>query len=397
MKRICFITQCSLPVPAVKGGAVETLVEYLLDENEKYRKYFFTVISVFDQLAEKQSKKYEYTDFIFIRKANSKVNSAVYLIYRVLKHLGIYIPYSLEFAEVLRYLRKEKKYDYYIHEAGATTQLPALSRIVSKEKLLAHLHWNGMGNRRKDSSISYMISVSDYIGACWRKDAECNESKVITLHNGVRTERFQKMCTNDEKRELRNKLEIPQNNTVIIFVGRIVEEKGVRELIQAFHELEHEEATLLIIGSANFGVESDTSYEEVIKRLADKETRQIVFTGFVPHMELYRYYSIADIAVVPSLFQDPAPLVCIETLATGTPLVATRVGGIAEYAGEECSILIDNDAYFVENLSKTIDHLIEHPELRLQMGEKGRLHAEKFSVDNYYKNFCILMDEIMGE
>lgn len=44
MKKICFITQCTLPIPTVKGGAVETLVEYILDENEKKPKYEFTVI-----------------------------------------------------------------------------------------------------------------------------------------------------------------------------------------------------------------------------------------------------------------------------------------------------------------------------------------------------------------
>ena len=48
MKNICIITQCSLPVPTVKGGAVETLVEFILKQNEIKGKYNFTVISVAD-------------------------------------------------------------------------------------------------------------------------------------------------------------------------------------------------------------------------------------------------------------------------------------------------------------------------------------------------------------
>ena len=57
MKKICFITQCVLPIPTVKGGAVETLVEYFLDENEKKPKYQFTVISASDSDAQKKISK----------------------------------------------------------------------------------------------------------------------------------------------------------------------------------------------------------------------------------------------------------------------------------------------------------------------------------------------------
>ena len=58
-KNICIITQCSLPIPTTKGGAVETLVEYILMENERMDKYHFTVISVEDDQAKQQSKQFK--------------------------------------------------------------------------------------------------------------------------------------------------------------------------------------------------------------------------------------------------------------------------------------------------------------------------------------------------
>ena len=61
MKNICFITQCSLPIPTTKGGAVETLVEYIVDENEREKKYNITVISVEDEKAKEISKKHKNT------------------------------------------------------------------------------------------------------------------------------------------------------------------------------------------------------------------------------------------------------------------------------------------------------------------------------------------------
>ena len=58
---------------------------------------------------------------------------------------------------------------------------------------------------------------------------------------------------------------------------------------------------------------------------------------------------------MPSLFQDPAPLVGIECQATGTPLIATRVGGIPEYVTKETAILINKDQDMIKNLADKID------------------------------------------
>ena len=67
MKKICFFTNGVLPVPPVKGGAVENLVKLLLDENENYHEANFYVTSIYDPDALEESKKFKYCDFKFIR------------------------------------------------------------------------------------------------------------------------------------------------------------------------------------------------------------------------------------------------------------------------------------------------------------------------------------------
>ena len=94
-KNICIITQCSLPIPTTKGGAVETLVEYILMENERMDKYHFTVISVEDDQAKQQSKQFKNVEFIYVNQSNKLLNRLVFQMYRVLKHMNIYIPFSL--------------------------------------------------------------------------------------------------------------------------------------------------------------------------------------------------------------------------------------------------------------------------------------------------------------
>ena len=193
---------------------------------------------------------------------------------------------------------------------------------------------------------------------------------------------------------MKNKLNIPEKNKVIIFTGRIVQEKGIKELLLAYQRLSTENVTLVIIGSANFGATTNTKYEKEVSKLISQIKKQIIFTGFIHQTELYKYYNIADIAVMPSLFQDPAPLVCIETQATGTPLIATRVGGIPEYVGENTAILIDNDSNLVDNLSKEIDLLLNDQNKRKSMSENSIKHAQKFNTENYYLKFNNIINEI---
>lgn len=397
MKNICIITQCSLPIPTTKGGAVETLVEYLINENEKKENFNFTIISVEDEKAQDISKKYKNTRFIYVKKHGNVTNKILMLIYKILKHLNIYIPFSLEFRDALRELKKINQQDYYIFEAGPTTQLPALNKIIPKEKLLVHIHWDGMSNSKKDKCFSYLIPVSNYIGQQWQKNTNRSWDKIKPLYNCAKVDLFTKIISDDEKLELKRKLNIPLNNKVIIFTGRIVEEKGVKELLEAFLKLKHDNVTLLMIGSANFGADTNTKYEQEIAELINKSNRSIVFTGFVHQTELYKYYNIADVSVIPSLFQDPAPLVCIEAQATGTPLIATRVGGIPEYVGENSSILVEKDSNLVNNLANEIDALLNDEQRCNEMGNASKLNAIQYNTSKYFDDFCDIINQIESE
>lgn len=267
--------------------------------------------------------------------------------------------------------------------------------LKCKEKLLVHIHWDGMANKKKDSCFSHLIAVSDYIGQCWRNGSGCDEKKIIVLPNCAKVERFDIDMSETEKGELREKLGIPSNHKVVIFTGRIVKEKGVKELLTAFEQLKTESVTLVIVGSANFGAATNTEYEREVENLISKSKRNIVFTGFIHQTDLYKYYGIADVAVMPSLFQDPAPLVSIETQATGTPLIATRVGGIPEYVGtRDCGILIEKDEYLIDNLKKEIDYLLANESVCNNMKTQEKKHAQNYTTKAYYKNFTKIINQI---
>ena len=73
----------------------------------------------------------------------------------------------------------------------------------------------------------------------------------------------------------------------------------------------------------------------------------------------------------------------------------TRSGGIPEFMGEECGILVDNDDNIVESLKNAILELKNNPQKRILMAENGRKYSEKYNVENYFSEFCKILDDIL--
>ncbi|RZM15673.1 glycosyltransferase [Lactobacillus delbrueckii] len=104
-----------------------------------------------------------------------------------------------------------------------------------------------------------------------------------------------------------------------------------------------------------------------VKLTQERVHGRVIFTGYVDHAELYKYHNIADCAVVPSVWEEPAGLVVIEALMSGDPLIVTRVGGATEYVNDKSAIIVDRGAKIEENLKEAILKIKENPKLRKRM------------------------------
>src|SRR5574344_2008481 len=114
MKKIAIVNNGELPVPAVKGGAVECLIDLLLNENEKYGKFHFEVYSIYDKNAEDASKKYKYASFVYI-DVDSVSAKLKYIWTRLINYVslrtgGFYRSFALH-SEMAKHIRG-KQSDY---------------------------------------------------------------------------------------------------------------------------------------------------------------------------------------------------------------------------------------------------------------------------------------------
>ena len=96
---------------------------------------------------------------------------------------------------------------------------------------------------------------------------------------------------------------------------------------------------------------------------------------------------MTDVAVIPSVWDDPFPTTVLEAQAMGLPIITTRRGGIPEEVTEDNAVLLDTDEHFVDNLAKGILDLYEHPEKRKVMSEASKKRSQLFSKEHYAHEF----------
>lgn len=223
----------------------------------------------------------------------------------------------------------------------------------------------------------FFISVSNATKNEFIENYHIPSKKIKTIHIGIP---FNKKDSNQSK--FKNQLCINKNETVLLFVGFLNPRKGIKYLIQAFNKI-NKPAKLILIGKW------ENDYKNKILHLIKKKGKVIV-AGFLPDSELYKYYSIADILIVPSLLEGFG-IPVIEAMHLGIPVIASNAGSLPEIAGEAGIIVKKRSTKF---LLKAINLLIKDENLRKKIGNIGKERAKKYFL---LKNMIINYETIYKE
>ena len=387
MISICLIIPNAFPVPAVKGGAVETLVNNLLDENEIYGNLIITVVSIYDEQAKMISSKYKNTEFIFIKAG--KYEGTIDLCFsQTNQYLSAYVD-SVE-KEL-----ENREFDFIIAEGGYIQGYKKLLSKYPKNKCLAHIHGKYEVDEVVDGIYEYYICPSGYIAKHIGDICPVDDSRIKVLYNGIKIENFNKKISDEEIKKLKNKFNIKPNENIIMFCGRTTEEKGIKELIKAFKLMKNlNNSKLLIVGNSNFGAEVKTQYDIELQEEAESIKDRVIFTGFVPNDQLYEFYNITDVAVFPTLIEEAFGLVVIEAMAAGCPLILTDSGAFPEIVQNTSTPLINRGKLLIEDLAEAIDICIDNKDKREIVAIEEQNRAKDFSNEAFYKNFVKLLEEI---
>ena len=153
---------------------------------------------------------------------------------------------------------------------------------------------------------------------------------------------------------------------------------------------------LMVIGSTFFGnVTNEDNFTMGLKAQAEPLKERIIFTGYIPYSKIPNYIEMADVAIIPSVWDDPFPTTVLEAQAMGLPIITTRRGGIPEEVTEDNAILLETDQHIVENLASSILDLYNHPEKRKQMSLASLERSNLFDKETYAKNFFDALENIL--
>ena len=217
-----------------------------------------------------------------------------------------------------------------------------------------------------------IIAVSEQVRQALMREYFLPSEKVHLVYNGIELERFGMRYA---LRVMREELGISESDKVLLYIGRVEKEKGLEVFLNAIFRMPHTASriALLVVG--------DGTYLQKLKSLAEQLgiADRVHFVGRVSYTETPKYYQAADIFVLPSTAWEGLPMTIIEAMATGLPVVASRIGGIPESVldGETGSLVAPGN---VEELSAALTNLLSEDELRSRMGLRGREVAiAKFS------------------
>ena len=205
-----------------------------------------------------------------------------------------------------------------------------------------------------------------------KKTLFVNSEKILLIQNGINTNIF---SPKNIDKKIEEKLHRNSKERVIFWVGRLDKQKGVQVAINGMKYIlsKFPETKLYIMG------DKEGYYKEIKKMIIKLSlNKNIIFLDSVNYEQLPKYINVCDIYIHPTLRDEAAPLVIIQAIACGKPVVATNIGGIPDV------ILNGVNGYVFElgnsiEFSECINKILSNDKLRNLMSHSAR----KIAIKNF--------------
>ena len=393
MHNIGIIMGGVMPVPAVCGGAIETLITSIVKKYSKEDKFRLTIFSVYHKEAVEAAKQYPDVRFVWTH-TNTFWNLSKHTVFLAVRELTGKTIRVLQrhYNEIAPVIQKEK-FDLLIVEGGDEKAVIDIAKGYTREQLVFHAHIHFIPKEEVVNGYGHMIGVSEFVVREYEKACKIPVDTYL-LKNAIDIDKFNKTVSEEKRKSMKKRLGLQEDDFVVLYVGRLIQVKGILELMKSVLSIQDKNIKLLVVGSANFGKWAFSSYERKIKELCEKNKDRIIFTGYVDNATLYQYASVADVQCVPTLVEEAAGLVLLEAMAEGLPLIVTKSGGVTEYVDKDTALLIEREN-IVENLKKAICYMKEYPDVRKRMSGNAKIRSKSYDEAIYYENFVEIIDRII--
>ena len=244
--------------------------------------------------------------------------------------------------------------------------------------------------RRLVRSVDRIVSATQQERQLLRQVFRVDPRRIAVIPLGVDLEQFQPR----DRETARATIDFPVEERLLIAVGRIEPLKGFDILVRALAEMtERERVRLLVIGGDERAAPELARLRAIAEEIG--VTDRVHFPGSIPHERLAAYYNAADVVVIPS-FSESFGLVALEAMASGVPVVASRVGGLT------VTVADGRTGYLVpwrcpEPFAEKIDLLLSNDALRRALGAAGVESVKEYAWENVASALLDLYGEVLEE
>jgi len=298
--------------------------------------------------------------------------------YRILKHEDFNIIQS-----------HDKTFCQDIYRAGDGCHIEWLRARWRRIGILGKLsiilnpyHWLILTMERiifKSHRFKKIIAISELVKRDIVENYNVDERDVEVIYNGVDLERFNPENKRLYSEEIRERFSIGKDEFVVLFVGSGFERKGVKYLLKAV-DLISEPITVLVVGKGS---------EKKMKKFIKKQ--RAIFCG--PQREIHKYYAASDIFVFPAIY-EPFGNVHLEALASGLPIITTRLSGASEIIQDGMQGFVIDKPEDIKRIAEKIRFLINSGKNQ-SIGLEARRLAENFSFKTHTEKMIKLYQGIV--
>lgn len=360
MKIVLVCTE-KLPVPCIRGGAIQTYIDGILPYLSK--EHDVTVVSVTDpNLQDKEIR-----NGIRYQRATPGDSDAYY-------------------QEVANFVAQES-FDWVILY-NRPKYLPMVADAAPHSRFLLSMHNEMFHAKKITPELAYrcldrvdgVVTVSQFIADGIADLFPGYEHKLNPVYAGVDLERFQPRWASglQERRASLLAEQGLEDRKVVLYVGRLTDKKGPHILLSAFPDVleQHPSAILLLVGSKWYGKNEENEYVRTLKKQAQQLGDAVRLTGFISPDRVQDYFLLGDIFVCASQWQEPLARVHYEAMATGLCILTTVRGGNAEVIIPEKNGLLIKDYENPAAFAQPINYLLSNLDLAEDMGRNGRQLSE---------------------
>lgn len=257
-----------------------------------------------------------------------------------------------------------------------------IRKRAPKAKMVMHMH-NAFEPDGLDQNVK-MIVPSMFLKKHYQ--VYLPDADIAIVPNGIDLEAYQKKAVPLQKSDLG----ITPEKKTIFFAGRISPDKGVTLLLQAFEQLlkERNDIELVVVGDYMSKSKGEkATYQREVRELAERLKPHCHMVGGVTPEEIYNYYSLADLVVIPSQFQEPFCMVAIEAMGAGKPVLVSTHGGMTEFVKEGDTGFHLQELMTPETIARDINKALASPDLNDVALRGQRCVEEKFPWEKVTQRF----------